>query len=86
MDYVSWCSISVDSNVPSVTATRTIDVPVGTVVHLSATPTASLTWAYWTGTDNTDGGKDLNAQTTVTMNADKTVLACCPPNASISCN
>jgi hypothetical protein len=85
-DYLSWCTITVGSNVPYATASKTFDVPVGTVVHLTATPNASLTWAYWTGTDNTDGGKDSNTQTTVTMNADKTVLACCPPNTSFSCN
>jgi hypothetical protein len=79
---LTWCAISVEGGAPSTSASRTVDVPKGTVVHLSAAPsTAGFVWGYWTGTDSVagvDGGKDTQASTIVTVDADKTVAACCP--------
>jgi hypothetical protein len=48
------------------------------VVNLHATPATTFVWGYWTGTDADTGSHDPNMAATVTMNANKTVLACCP--------
>jgi hypothetical protein len=39
-------------------------------------------WGYWTGTDGATNGNDTSMHTTVTMDADKSVQACCPFTAS----
>lgn len=58
----------------------TATYPADTVVSLdAAAASATFVWGYWTGTDGAStGGNDVNMSTTVTMDADKSVLACCP--------
>ena len=73
-NYLTWCAITEDGAMYS----RTKDFPPGTVVNLNASPNATFTWGYWSGTDADTGSHDTNMAATVTMNANKTVLACCP--------
>jgi hypothetical protein len=67
-----WCAITVDGSPLNATASYTFDA--GTVVDLTAvgSPPGTFTFAYWTDTDN-----NSDASTTVTMNANKSVSACC---------
>ncbi|HEY1811076.1 MAG TPA: hypothetical protein VGG74_01900 [Kofleriaceae bacterium] len=84
-NYLAWCTVTEQSAAFSMTKT----FPKGTVVSLDAMPASSaFVWGYWTGTDgDTTGTHDTNMMTTVTMSADKMVLACCPdpPPASQTC-
>jgi len=74
-----WCAITVDGAAFEPTATYSYDA--GTVVDLTAvgSPPGTFTFAYWTGTDD-----NQSASTTVTMNANMTVSACCQ-NPSQQC-
>lgn len=81
-NFDAWCTVTEEG----VAAPPTMMFPVGTVVHLNAGPVSdAFVWGYWTGTDG--GAKDTKMSTTVTMSANKTVLACCPfkPPASQVC-
>ena len=51
---------------------------VGSVAQLDASPQPGYVWGYWTGTDGDTGSGDDNMATTVTMNRNKQVVACCP--------
>jgi hypothetical protein len=75
-----WCAITVDGAALNATASYTFDA--GTVVPLSAvgSPPGTFTFAFWTDTDN-----NTSASTTVTMDADKNVSACCQ-NTVMQCN
>ena len=73
-NYEVWCAI-LENGVSYSTATQ---FPAGTVVTLSATPLTGYVWGYWTGTDADDGGIDTDMATTVTMDSERNVLACCP--------
>jgi hypothetical protein len=77
----NWCTYAEGTNAPQVSSGSFV-VPKGSVVSLSATPSSGFVFGYWTGTDGTDGGKDTQNATTVTMDSDKTVAVCCPPQAS----
>jgi hypothetical protein len=85
-NYLAWCSITEDGTAlsPPMT-TQSMSFPAGTVVDLTAAPLTGFVWGYWTGTDS--ASPDTNMSATVTMSADKTVLACCPdpPPASQTC-
>jgi Divergent InlB B-repeat domain len=76
-NYLDWCSVQVNSAPPiDVSGTYTFDA--GTVVTLHATGLTGFTFDYWLGTDGVDaGGLDQNASTTITMDSDVNVLACC---------
>jgi hypothetical protein len=77
-----WCTVTADG----AAAPATKMYAKGTVVHLNGGPVGdSFVWGYWSGTDG--GNHDTSMMTTVTMSADKTVLACCPfkPPASQLC-
>ena len=74
IDYNNGCSITEDGG-----AYRLISAfVVGSVVALDATPLPGYAWGYWTGTDFDGGGMDVKLATTVTMNENKLVVACCP--------
>jgi hypothetical protein len=70
-DDVNWCSITVNGGTAFV-GSPTFNFDAGTVVDLHATGIPGFTFAYWAGTDS-----NLSASTTVTMNANMTVKACC---------
>jgi hypothetical protein len=82
-NYLSWCDITEDGAAFSPTKTFS----PGTVVNLHAAPLSGFVWGYWSGTDADTGSHDTNMAATATMNANKTVLACCPfpPPASQTC-
>jgi hypothetical protein len=80
-DYLTSCSIT-ENGVPY-SASESFDV--GTVVSLEAAALPGFAWGYWTGTDGANGGQDINFSATVTMNASKSVFACCP-SATDDCN
>ncbi len=73
-DYLNWCSIT--ENGAAYSPSESFDA--GAVVTLDATPMSGFVWGYWTGTDGANGGQDMSMTATVTMNANKNVLACCP--------
>jgi hypothetical protein len=73
-DFDSWCTVTVGGNPASLV------FPAGTVVSLDAVANATFHFHYWLGTDGANAGnngQDPNAMTTVTMTANKSVLACC---------
>ncbi len=74
-NYLNWCSITGLGDAGYLPTAAFI---AGTVVPLEASPLPGYVWGYWTGTDGADGGHDLNMHTTVTMDANKQVDACCP--------
>jgi hypothetical protein len=84
-DYLAWCSVTEQG----ATYATSMTLPKGTVVNLDAMPaSATFVWGYWTGTDgDTTAAHDTNMMTTVTMSADKSLVACCPfpPPASQTC-
>jgi hypothetical protein len=80
-DYMNWCSIT-ENGVPY-SASESFDA--GVVVSLEAVALPGFAWGYWTGTDGASGGQDMNFSATVTMNASKSILACCP-SATDDCN
>ncbi len=79
-DYLSWCSVTVNSGTAATTAVQSLTFPKGTVVHLSADKaSATFVFGYWIGTaGDTGAAHDTSMTTTVTLNADTTVQACCP--------
>jgi hypothetical protein len=74
-NYLDWCAIT---GLGDAGYLPTAAFVAGTVVPLEASPLPGYVWGYWTGTDGADGGHDLNMHTTVTMDANKQVVACCP--------
>lgn len=79
-NYLGWCDLTENgTKYPGLGgAPPAMSFPPGTVVDLSAVPNGLFIWGYWTGTDGDTGAHDTNMSTTVTMNGDKTVGACCP--------
>lgn len=80
-DPLNWCTIQEDTGAPFST-TKSFVVEQGTVVDLNGGPASAVfVWGYWTGTDRAMSGdgatKDTNNVATVTMDRDKTVVACC---------
>jgi hypothetical protein len=77
-NYLSFCSVSVNGAAPSTAVTRTVPVAAGSVVSLVAAPISGFFFSYWVGTaDDTTAAHDTQTSTSVTVNADKTVQACC---------
>ena len=74
-NYLNQCSLS---GLGDAGYLPTAAFVAGTVVPLQASPQPGYVWGYWTGTDGADSGDDLRMDTTVTMDANKQVLACCP--------
>jgi hypothetical protein len=77
-NFDAWCSVTVNSEPLSLSGTYTFDA--GTAVNLDAATTTGFVWDYWLGTDGANagnGGHDPHMATTVTMDANKNVLACC---------
>ena len=75
-DYSDWCTVTVNGAALNVSGSYAFDA--GTVVALDATPHPPFIWAYWLGTDGASGsGEDYNMATTVTMDENKYVFACC---------
>jgi hypothetical protein len=73
-NFDNWCTVTIAGNPTDFTFAP------GTVLSLHAVGMPTFTFAYWLGTDGANSGnngQDPNATTTVTMNANKTVLACC---------
>jgi hypothetical protein len=83
-DYQNWCTVTVDGDGGYRPMAAFV---LGSVVQLSASPQPGYVWGYWTGTDGDSGHGDTNQATTVTMNANKQVVACCPeaPPAAQTC-
>ena len=79
--YVNWCSIT-ENGVPY-SASESFDA--GVVVSLEAAALPGFASGCWTGTDVANGGQDMTLSATVTMNASKSVFACCP-SATDDCN
>ncbi len=79
-NYLSWCSISIDGGAESTTERQAFSFPAGTVVDLSGDlANSTFVWGYWYGTDgDTTADHDTNHDTTVTMDSDKLIQACCP--------
>jgi hypothetical protein len=79
-NYDSWCSVSVNSGFASTTGRQVLTFPVGTVVDLAGAPAnGTFIWGYWVGTaGDTLAAHDQNTSTTVTMDQDRLVQACCP--------
>src|SRR5258706_10276437 len=79
-DYLSWCSVGVNGGATSTTPLQTLSFPVGTLVHLNGDPASStFVLGYWVGTaGGTRPSHDTNKSTTVTMNQNIVVPACCP--------
>ena len=79
-NYLSWCTVSVSGGSATTTATQVLPFTRGSVVSLSgdkADPT--FVFGYWVGTAGDTGPThDTSMATTVTMDGDKTVQACCP--------
>jgi hypothetical protein len=79
-NYLSWCTVAVNGGGSSTAATQTLTVQPGTVVNVSgdlSSPT--FVWGYWVGTaGDTAAAHDTAKMTTVTVNANKTIQACCP--------
>ncbi len=77
---LDWCSIKEDGGA-SYMASAVLNQ--GKVVNLSAEPISGFIWGHWTGTDGDSGSGDENKVTTVTMDSDRAVIACCPfPNGT----
>lgn len=79
-DYLSWCSVGVNGGASSTAATTTLTFPEGTVVNLHGDKaTGTFVFGYWRGTSgDTSASHDTQVDTTVTMDGDKTIQACCP--------
>jgi hypothetical protein len=78
-NFDGWCTVTVNA-VAQVPLVETYTFDAGTVVSLDATANVNFVWAYWTGTDGADagnGGHDPSMETAVTMDSNKSVLACC---------
>ena len=80
----AWCTVTINGGVPSSAAQTVTSFARGAVVTLHGDPiNSTFVWGYWNGTDA--GGTDHNANAAVTMNGDKTVLACCPFSGQTTC-
>lgn len=79
-NYLSCCSVSVQGGIASTTATQMLSFPKDTVVALNGDKAnATFVWGYWVGTAGDTGpSHDTTMAASVTMDADKTVQACCP--------
>lgn len=79
-NYLSWCTVAVNGGGSSAAATQTLTVQPGTVVNVSGDKaSATFVWGYWVGTaGDTTAAHDTAKMTTVTVNANKTIQACCP--------
>jgi hypothetical protein len=79
-NYLSWCTVAVNGGGSSTAATQTLNVQPGTVVNVSGDlSSATFVWGYWVGTaGDTTAAHDTSKTTTVTVNANKTIQACCP--------
>jgi hypothetical protein len=85
-NYLAWCTVTVNNGTPdSLDSVQMLQFPQGTVVNLhgDTKSAASFFWAYWVGTaGDTTSAHDTAMTTTVTMDANKTVQACCPINGT----
>jgi hypothetical protein len=79
-NYLSWCSVKIDTDPARTNATITKMFDAGTVVQLTGDKASnSFKWGFWTNTaGDTTVNRDQQMMTTVTMDSDKTVVACCP--------
>lgn len=80
-NYLDWCGIT--ENGAAFSTSKSF--ASGSVVQLQGSPLTGFVWGYWTGTDADTGAHDVSMAATVTMTADKTVLACCPVSAGQTC-
>jgi hypothetical protein len=79
-NYLAWCTVSVNGASTSTASVQTIDVTPGTVVNLVGDKAnATFVWGYWYGTaGDTTAAHDTAKTTTVTVNANMKIQACCP--------
>jgi hypothetical protein len=79
-NYLSWCSVTIENGAASTSASQTVMVPAGTVVHVNAVKASNVfVFGYWFGTDgDTTAAHDTNMMTTATVTTNKTIQACCP--------
>ncbi len=79
-NYLSWCSVGIDGGSANTTAVQTLDVAPGTVVNLMGDKASdTFVWGYWVNTTGDTGSShDTMMSTTVTVDADMVVQACCP--------
>lgn len=77
-NYLGWCSVIVDGGQSSTASSISKDYFDGALSFLHAEPVQPFVWGYWTGTDGDTGSGDTSQDASVTMTADRAVLACCP--------
>jgi hypothetical protein len=79
-NYISWCALTVNNNAVPIMDVQTLQFAPNTVVNLSGDKkNATFVWGYWVGTTGDVGpSHDTMMMTTVKMDSDKTVQACCP--------
>jgi hypothetical protein len=84
LNYLSWCSVSVNGGAPSSSASQTVNVAPGTI-PLTASPLSGFELGLWhnttgdtgSGTPGTVSGTTSSA-TVVVGNAATCVWVCCP--------
>jgi hypothetical protein len=78
-NYLSFCTVSVNGAAASTAAVQTLQVTPGILVPLVAAPNSGFVFTYWLGTfgDSGNAAHDTQSSTSVTVNAAKTVQACC---------
>lgn len=79
-NYLSWCSVAVNGGTANTTAVQNLSFPAGTTVNLTGGPAnATFVWGYWVGTTgDVSATHDVATATTVVLNQNRTVQACCP--------
>jgi hypothetical protein len=78
-NYLAWCTVSVNGGASSTTALQTLTFAPNMVVNLAGDKVTGFEWGYWVGTvGDTGASHDTMMMTTVKMDKDRTVQACCP--------
>jgi hypothetical protein len=78
-NYLSWCTVSVNSGTSSTSGLQTLSFAPNAVVNLAGDKLTGFEWGYWVGTvGDTTAAHDTAMNTTVQMDKDRTVQACCP--------
>jgi hypothetical protein len=90
-NYLGWCLVGVNDGPLSNSQSTQYTFDQDVVVNLQATPTPGFVWRYWAGTDGDTGSGDpgtcvmSTCSATVTMEFDRTVLACCSFDGQTNC-
>ncbi|HEX4512961.1 MAG TPA: hypothetical protein VH054_05475 [Polyangiaceae bacterium] len=80
-DYLHWCNVSVNGGANSAQDPQTFQfAPDASVALHGDTAGSQFYWGYWQSASLGDGGLDLSKDAAIQMNANVSVLACCPVN------